>query len=106
MIHRPNNRVVSGWPYAGEVTQLAGRLRVVMIVIDAMPHRHVSPSLTPMLWRQARLGGRAPMGAMSLPVSVTYANHAAFVTGADPAITGVHGNHTWIDEIGWAPAPK
>ncbi len=77
-----------------------------MIVIDAMPHRHVSPSLTPHLWHQAATGGRAPMGALSLPVSVTYANHAAFVTGADPAVTGVHGNHTWIDDHGWAPSPK
>ncbi len=45
------------------------------------------------------------MGALSLPVSVTYANHAAFVTGVDPTITGVHGNHTWTDH-GWMPAPK
>ena len=77
-----------------------------MIVIDAMPHRHVSPMLTPHLWQQAAAGGRAPMGALSLPVSVTYANHAAFVTGADPALTGVHGNHTWIDDRGWVPSPK
>ena len=101
-----NQRAVSSCPYAGGVIQLAGRLRVVMIVIDAMPHRHVSPSLTPHLWRQASTGGRAPMGALSLPVSVTYANHAAFVTGADPAVTGVHGNHTWIDGRGWVPSPK
>ena len=93
-------------PYAVGVTQLAGKLRVAMIVIDAMPHRHVNPALTPHLWRQAATGGRAPMGAVSLPVSVTYANHAAFVTGADPAVTGVHGNHTWIDGRGWVPSPK
>ena len=97
---------MSTLPYAVGVTQLAGRLRVVMIVIDAMPHRHVSPTLTPHLWHQAATGGRAPMGAMSLPVSVTYANHAAFVTGADPVVTGVHGNHTWIDDRGWVPSPK
>jgi hypothetical protein len=88
------------------VTQLAGRLRVVMIVIDAMPHRHVSPTLTPNLWRQAASGGRAPMGALSLPVSVTYANHAAFVTGIDPTTTGLHGNHAWTDDLGWVAAPK
>jgi hypothetical protein len=88
------------------VTQLAGRLRVVMIVIDAMPHRHVGPSLTPNLWRQAASGGRAPMGALSLPVSVTYANHAAFVTGVDPIVTGLHGNHAWTDDRGWVAAPK
>jgi hypothetical protein len=97
---------VWGWGYAGGVTQLAGRLRVVMIIIDAMPHRHVSPALTPHLWAQAASGGRAPMGALSLPVSVTYANHAAFVTGADPVVTGLHGNHAWADERGWVSAPK
>src|SRR5210317_1696224 len=77
-----------------------------MIVIDAMPHRHVGPASTPNLWRQAVGGGRAPMGALSLPVSVTYANHAAFVTGVDPTVTGVHGNHTWTDDRGWVPSPK
>ena len=76
-----------------------------MVVIDAMPHRHVGPTSTPNLWRQAAGGGRAPMGALSLPVSVTYSNHAAFVTGADPIVTGVHGNHTWSAD-GWMPSPK
>ena len=76
-----------------------------MIVIDAMPHRHVSAGLTPNLWRQSATGGRAPMGGLSLPMSVTYANHAAFITGVDPATTGVHGNHTWIADRGWVPAP-
>lgn len=88
------------------MTRLAAGLRVVMVVIDAMPHRHVSPTLTPHLWRQAADGGRAPMGALSLPVSVTYANHAAFVTGIDPVTTGVHGNHAWADDGGWVPSPK
>jgi hypothetical protein len=88
------------------VTELAGRLRVVMLVIDAMPHRHVGPTVTPNLWRQASCGARAPLGALSLPVSVTYANHAAFVTGADPVVTALHGNHAWSDDAGWMPSPK
>ena len=78
----------------------------VMIIIDAMPHRHLDPVRTPRLWEQAANGGRAPDGGRSLPMSVTYANHAAFVTGADPATTGVYGNHTWIDGEGWVSAPK
>ncbi len=90
--------------YAARVTELAGGVRVVMIVIDALPHRHVGPTATPSLWRQAAVGGRAPMGALSLPVSVTYSNHAALVTGADPVLTGVHGNHTWSDG-GWMSSP-
>ena len=39
-------------------------------------------------------------------MSVTYANHAAFVTGVDPSISGVYGNHAWIDGEGWVKAPK
>jgi arylsulfatase A-like enzyme len=45
------------------------------------------------------------MGGLSLPVSVTYANHAALITGVDPTTTGIHGNQTWIDGRGWVPAP-
>jgi hypothetical protein len=81
-------------------------MRVVLIVIDAMSHRHVSHELTPNIWRQAQAGGRAPEGGVSLPMSVTYANHAAFVTGVDPSVSGVYGNHTWIDGEGWVKAPK
>lgn len=77
-----------------------------MIIIDALPHRYVDPGLTPNLWRQGVEGARAPNGGMSLPVSVTYANHAAFVTGADPAVTGVFGNKTWIDGEGWVRSYK
>jgi len=77
-----------------------------MVIIDAMPHRHVRPDLTPHLWRQTTAGGRAPTGGRSLPVSVTYANHAALVTGAHPQDTGIHGNHVWDPERGWVPAPK
>lgn len=97
---------VSKWAYAGPVTELEAGVRAVMVVIDALPHRHVGPTLTPHLWRQVGAGGRAPQGGMSLPVSVTYANHAAFVTGADPSITGVYGNHTWIGGEGWVRSPK
>lgn len=77
-----------------------------MVIIDAMPHRYVGPDLTPHLWHQAATGGRAPTGGRSLPVSVTYANHAALVTGAHPRDTGIHGNHVWNPGRGWVPAPK
>ncbi len=87
------------------VPTLAADLRVVMIIIDAMPHRYVDPIRTPRLWDQVVAGRRAPDGGTSLPMSVTYANHAAFVTGVDPAVTGVYGNHTWIDGEGWVKAP-
>ncbi|MEO1057134.1 MAG: alkaline phosphatase family protein [Actinomycetota bacterium] len=78
---------------------------VAMVVIDALPHRHVGPDTTPHLWSVAESGAFAPTGGRSTSVSVTYANHAALITGAPPAQTWVHGNHTW-DGTSWAPAPK
>lgn len=76
-----------------------------MVVLDAMPHRALGPERTPNLWRQAAEGGYAPQGGRSLPVSVTYANHAAFVTGVDPAVSGRHGSYVWTDEEAWGFGP-
>ena len=70
-------------------------MRVVLLILDSMPHTMVNESDTPNLWMQGQLGGRAPEGGMSLPVSVTYSNHAAFVTGIDPSVTKLWGNHGW-----------
>jgi len=97
---------VKRWRTLAAMTELAAQLRVVVVVIDAMPHRYVDAALTPNLWRQGATGGRAPDGGRSLPVSVTYANHAALITGAAPASTGIHGNHAWDDDRGWVSAPK
>ncbi len=79
--------------------------RIVLVVIDALPHRHVGHDTTPHLWSVAERGAIAPTGGCSTPVSVTYANHAALITGAPPSQTWVHGNHTW-DGVAWSPAPK
>lgn len=76
-------------------------MRVVLAILDAFPHRKVSPELTPNLWQQVVLGGWSPTGGRSLPVSVTYSNHAAFVTGADPTTTGLWGNRGWVPGTGF-----
>ncbi len=68
-----------------------------MSILDSMPHRAIDPTTTPHLHGQAMAGGIAPDGGVSLPMSVTYANHAAFVTGAGPAETGLWGNKAWVD---------
>ena len=73
-------------------------MRVVLLILDSMPHTMLNESDTPNLWRQGELGGRAPAGGMSLPVSVTYSNHAAFLTGVDPTVTKLWGNHGWDGE--------
>jgi len=76
-------------------------MRVVLTILDAFPHRKISADLTPNLWRQIELGAWSPSGGQSLPVSVTYSNHAAFVTGVDPATTGLWGNRGWVPGVGF-----
>lgn len=73
-------------------------MRVVLLILDSMPHTMLNESDTPNLWRQGELGGRAPEGGLSLPLSVTYSNHAAFLTGVDPTVTKLWGNHGWDGE--------
>ena len=71
--------------------------RVVVVVLDAMPHRHVGPELTPVLWSLAREGGRAPNGGRAVLSASTYPNHATFVTGVDPAIHGIATSKAFVD---------
>ena len=70
-------------------------MRVVLLILDSMPHTMLNEHDTPNLWAQAQSGGMAPNGGQSLPVSVTYSNHAAFVTGVDPSVTKLWGNVGW-----------
>ncbi len=72
-------------------------MRVVFSILDAMPPGVVTPTSTPNLWAQVVEGGRAPLGGLSLPISVTYSNHAAFMTGVGPERTGLWGNAAWVD---------
>ena len=73
-------------------------MRVVLTVLDALPHRHVGPHHTPALHALAELGAWAPDGARAVMTSATYPNHATFVTGADPSHHGVVTN--WVPETG------
>ena len=73
-------------------------MRVVLTVLDAFPHAAVQESVTPNLWTQAADGTIASHGGESLMLSVTYSNHAAFVTGLSPTETGHWGNWAWIHE--------
>lgn len=72
-------------------------MRVVFTILDSMPPEVVTSEATPHLWEQVASGGRAPLGALSLPISVTYSNHAAFMTGVGPEVTGLWGNSAWVD---------
>ena len=62
-------------------------MRVVFVVLDAFPHSAISSDVTPNLLQQAKLGAMSASGGESLMLSVTYSNHAAFMTGLPPAET-------------------
>lgn len=78
-------------------------MRVVFLIIDALPARHVGRDTTPVIASLAAEGafavGRAVM------TSATYPNHATFATGAEPSAHGLLAN--WIvAERGPVPAQK
>ena len=72
-------------------------MRVVFAILDAFPHSVINAQITPNLWEQARLGNMSPSGGESLMLSVTYSNHAAFMTGLPPTKTGHWGNWAWVN---------
>lgn len=78
-------------------------MRVVLLILDAMPPRHVGPSTTPVL---AALGaeGASSVGR-AVMLSSTYPNHASFATGAAPSIHGLLGNWVVTDR-GPCPAQR
>jgi Type I phosphodiesterase / nucleotide pyrophosphatase len=79
--------------------------RVVFVVLDGMPDRHVHRDRTPTLWalangssRSTGFGGRGR--ALSCMTSATYPNHATFVTGVDPVDHAIVANRLFGDSRG------
>ena len=72
-------------------------MRAVLLVLDAQPHRHVDPAVTPVLCELAAAGGCAVDGGRAVLTSATYPNHASFVTGTDAAGHGLYANHVVRD---------
>jgi arylsulfatase A-like enzyme len=70
-------------------------VRVVLVILDGLPPRHVTPAITPTL---AALGeeGAAAIGR-AVMTSATYPNHATFVTGATPDRHGLVANWVFRD---------
>lgn len=71
--------------------------RVVLLVFDGLPNRHVTPTVTPNLWSLAAEAGRVPGTATGAMPSATYPNHATFITGVDPPTHGVVANWLLVD---------
>jgi hypothetical protein len=72
-------------------------MKVVLLVLDAQPVRHVNAGTTPVLAGLATEGGCAPTGGRAVLTSATYPNHATFVTGMDAAGHGLYANHVVRD---------
>jgi hypothetical protein len=67
-------------------------MRVVLLILDGLPARHVGRSITPTLHALATEGGWRQEGGRSVMASSTYANHRTFVTGVGPAAHGIAAN--------------
>ena len=73
-------------------------MKVVFVIIDALPNRLVSEELTPNLWLLAMEGGWNPRGGRAVLSTATYPNHATFATGRLPDSHGIFVNKVWDDE--------
>ena len=70
-------------------------MRVIFVVIDALPNHWVSEEWTPNLWALLKSGGWNPSGGRAVLSTATYPNHASFVTGRDPSSHGIFVNRVW-----------
>ena len=69
--------------------------RVVFLIVDALPSRHVTPKLMPVLSALGEEGGRSIGRAVM--TSATYPNHATFATGVDPLVHRLVANWIVVD---------
>jgi arylsulfatase A-like enzyme len=78
-------------------------VRVVLLIVDGLPARHVGASVTPCL---AALGTEGAFAVgRSVMTSATYPNHATFATGTDPIGHRILANWLWT-ERGPKPAQQ
>jgi type I phosphodiesterase/nucleotide pyrophosphatase len=70
--------------------------RVVFLVLDGLPASAVTAGLTPRLAAWAAASNTAPSNVPSMLPASTYANHATFVTGVEPARHGIVANHVRV----------
>ncbi|MEX0665727.1 MAG: alkaline phosphatase family protein [Acidimicrobiia bacterium] len=80
--------------------------RVVFLVLDGLPPAVVGADLTPTLLEWAGASGTAPRTVEAVLPASTYANHATFATGVEPARHGIVGNHVRGDNGRFRPAAQ
>ncbi len=69
-------------------------MRIVFVVVDALPHRWVTQDTTPTIHGLAAEGAIAPGGWRGVLSSNTYPNHASFATGVGP-----EHHRMWINSV-------
>jgi predicted AlkP superfamily pyrophosphatase or phosphodiesterase len=71
----------------------------VFLVLDGLPVEAVGREVTPVLVDWCAASGTAPHAVRAVLPAATYPNHASFVTGVEPSVHGIVGNHV-PDETG------
>tara|TARA_B100001778_G_scaffold3313_1_gene2832 strand:- start:387 stop:1418 length:1032 start_codon:yes stop_codon:yes gene_type:complete len=70
-------------------------VKIVFLVIDALPNQLVGVEWTPNLWKLIKAGGWNSKGGQAVLSTATYPNHATFITGRSPASHGIFVNKVW-----------
>lgn len=80
--------------------------RIILVGLDGFPLRHVTPAITPTLWRlaDAEHGGRMT-GSCGLPAT-TYPSFASLLTGTPPSTHGVWVTGPRPNAPGWAAGQR
>ena len=73
-------------------------MKVMFVVIDALPNSLVCEEWTPNLWGVVNEGNWNPSGGRAVLSTATYPNHASFATGRSPDSHGIFTNRVWDGE--------
>lgn len=65
----------------------------MFVVLDGLPVETVGRQVTPVLVDWCAASGTAPHAVHAVLPAATYPNHASFVTGVEPTVHGIVGNH-------------
>ena len=80
--------------------------RVAFLVLDGLPPEVAGPDVTPLLAAWCSDSGTEPRTVPAVLPASTYPNHATFVTGVQPPVHGIVGNHVRCDDGRFRAARK
>jgi hypothetical protein len=76
----------------------------VFLVLDGLPPESATPDVMPALCAWCEDSATVPHTVPAVLPATTYPNHATFVTGVEPAVHGIVGNHVRGDDRRFHPA--